>query len=182
MNRDLTPAFERGDLLAQQIDPAEMAPGEFAAKVRFAVEEKDVKLIVIDSLNGYMYSMPEERHLILHMHELLTYLNQQGVATILVTAQNGIMGSYMTTPVDMSYLADTVIMLRHFEASGAVRQAVSCLKRRSGDHERTIRELRIEPSGLRVGKPLVEFRGVLTGVPEYLGAEKPSIEGSNEQG
>lgn len=181
MNHALTPAFERGDLLAQQIDPAEMAPGEFAARVRNAVEEEGVKLVVIDSLNGYMYSMPEERHLILHMHELLTYLNQQGVVTILITAQNGIMGSYMTTPIDMSYLADTVIMLRHFEAFGAVRQAVSCLKRRSGDHERTIRELRIEPSGLRVGEPLADFRGVLTGVPEYLGSDKPTINGSNEQ-
>jgi circadian clock protein KaiC len=180
MNQDLKGPYENGEFLLKQIDPAELAPGEFAAQVRRAVEKENVKLVIIDSLNGYLYSMPEERHLILHMHELLTYLNQQGVVTILVTAQNGIMGSQMSTPIDMSYLADTVILLRHFEAFGEVRQAVSCLKKRSGLHERTIRELRIEGSGLRVGEPLDQFRGVLAGIPEYLGNSKPTISGSDE--
>jgi circadian clock protein KaiC len=180
MGQNLKTPYENGDIILQQIDPAELAPGEFAARVRSAVEDKGVKIVIIDSLNGYLYAMPEERHLILHMHELLTYLNQQGVVTILVTAQNGIMGGQMQAPIDMSYLADSVILLRHFEAFGVVRQAVSCLKKRSGPHERTIRELRIESSGIRVGEPLAYFRGILTGVPEYIGANKPIIEGSEE--
>ncbi|RYG67579.1 circadian clock protein KaiC [bacterium] len=180
MGKNLKDPYENGDFLIQQIDPAELAPGEFAAEVRRVVEKLGVRVVIIDSLNGYLYSMPEERHLILHMHELLTYLNQQGVVTILVTAQSGIMGSQMSSPIDMSYLADIVIMLRHFEAFGAVRQALSCLKKRSGGHERTIRELRIEPSGVRVGEPLSHFRGILTGVPEYIGKDKPEVAGSDE--
>ncbi len=171
MNVDLRTPFEEGKLTMQQIDPAELAPGEFAHRVRDAVERKGVKIVVIDSLNGYLYAMPEERHLILHMHELLTYLNRQGVVTILISAQSGLLGSQMKNPIDMSYLADSVMLLRHFEAFGTVRQAVSMLKKRSGPHERTIRELFIEDEGVEVGPPLNNFRGILTGVPEYLGED-----------
>lgn len=180
MGHDLHTPFANGNLVLQQIDPAELAPGEFAHRVRHAVERNNVKLVIIDSLNGYLYAMPQERYLILHMHELLTYLNQQGIVTILVTAQSGVLGNNMRNPVDLSYLADAIIMLRHFEAFGEVRQAVSVLKKRSGPHERTIRELRIEPGGVRVGPPLSDFRGILTGVPEYLGSDKPIMTEEDE--
>ena len=180
MGQDLRSYHKSGELIMQQVDPAELTPGEFAHKVRQAVEVAGVKVVIIDSLNGYLYAMPHERHLILHMHELLSYLNQQGIVTILITAQSGVLGSQMTNPVDMSYLADTVILLRHFEAFGEVCQAVSCLKKRSGFHERTIRELRLDKSGIRIGKPLSDFRGILTGTPEYIGANKPKMDGSNE--
>jgi circadian clock protein KaiC len=180
MGEDLRSFYESGDLIMQQVDPAELTPGEFAHRVRNAVEQTGVKIVIIDSLNGYLYAMPHERHLILHMHELLSYLNQQGIVTILVTAQSGVLGSQMTSPVDMSYLADTVILLRHFEAFGEFRQAVSCLKKRSGVHERTIRELRLDEKGVRVGQPLSQFRGILTGVPEYIGSSKPELDGTSE--
>jgi circadian clock protein KaiC len=126
-----------------------------------------VRVVVIDSLNGYLNAMPEERFLTIQMHELLTLLNQRGVVTILVMAQHGFLGP-MGTPVDVSYLADTVLMLRYFEAGGAVRRAVSVIKKRAGSHENTIREMEITPQGVRVGEPLTKFRGVLTGVPSYL--------------
>ena len=181
MGCDLNPHFEKGELTMQQVDPAELAPGEFAHRVRVAVEEKGAKIVIIDSLNGYLYAMPEERHLVLHMHELLTYLNQQGVVTILVAAQSGLVGSQMKSPIDISYLADSVVLLRHFEAFGTVRQAVSMLKKRSGPHERSIRELFLEEDGARVGPPLSNFRGILTGTPEFVGEnealmrERPSV-------
>lgn len=151
----------------QQVDPAELSPGEFAHVVRYAVDHGGARVVLIDSLNGYLNAMPEERFLSVQMHELLTYLNQQGVVTLLVMAQHGFLGSSMTTPVDVSYLADTVLMLRYFEAEGAIHRAVSVLKKRTGYHELTIRELRIKSEGILVGEPLTGFRGVLTGVPVY---------------
>ncbi len=157
------------------MDPAELTPGEFANEVRHAVETEGVRVVVIDSLNGYITAMPEERLLIAHLHELLSYLGQQGVLSILVLAQHGLLGSAMESPTDVSYLADTVVMLRYFEAAGEVRKAVSVVKKRGGGHESTIRELRVGPSGVRCGAPLHEFRGVLTGVPEYRGSAAPLL-------
>jgi circadian clock protein KaiC len=149
----------------QQVDPAELSPGEFAHAIRRAVEQRGASIVVIDSLNGYLNAMPEERFLIIQLHELLTYLGQQGVATLLIGAHQGLIGANMTTPVDASYLADAVILMRYYETRGEVRQAVSVMKKRGGAHERTIREFRLESTGIHVGAPLRDFRGVLTGVP-----------------
>ncbi len=153
------------------VDPAELSPGELSSGVRKAVEEDGVRLIVFDSLNGYLNSVPEESYLILHLHELLTYLDQQGVTTLLITAQHGMLGPAMSAPIDVSYLADAVLMLRYFEAAGEVRQAISVVKKRSGKHERTIREFGLDRGGVRVGEPLRDFHGVLTGVPTYVGGQ-----------
>jgi circadian clock protein KaiC len=168
MGIDLQALQKSGQLVIEQVDAAELSPGEFAHRVRRQVDEKDIKTVVIDSLNGYLNAMPEERFLSVQMHELLTYLNQQGVVTMLVMAQHGFLGS-MTSPVDVSYLADTVLMLRYFESQGAIHRALSVVKKRTGHHERTIRELEINSTGLTVGEPLSRFRGVLTGVPIYEG-------------
>ena len=162
--------IEAGRVTVQQVDPAELSPGEFAHNVRVAVEHEGAGVIVIDSLNGYLQAMPDERFLTAQMHELLTYLNQRGVVTIIVMAQHGFMGTAMNSPVDVSYLADTVVLLRYFEAAGAIRRAVSVVKKRTGAHEDTIRELRLSAGGITVGKPLSEFHGVLTGVPSYVGS------------
>jgi circadian clock protein KaiC len=167
---DMAKFEEEGLLFLQQVDPAELSPGEFAHAVRRSVNEDGARVLLIDSLNGYLNAMPEERFLTIQMHELLTYLNQQGVVTILVMAQHGFLGSGMATPVDVSYLADTVVMLRYFEAYGAVHRALSVVKKRSGVHEHTIRELEISSKGIRVGKPLTDFQGILTGVPTYDGS------------
>ena len=158
-----------GSLRVEQIDPAEVSPGELAAMVRDAVEREDVRVVVIDSLTGYQNAMPGEQYLMLQMHELLTYLNQQGVTTLLVLAQHGLVGQ-MSATVDLTYLSDTVMLFRFFEADGRLRRAVSVVKKRVGPHEDTIRELRIDGDGLRVGEPLAGFRGILTGVPSYHGA------------
>lgn len=158
----------------QQIDPAEMSPGEFASIVRRSVEVDHAKVIVIDSLNGYLNAMPDERFLILQMHELLSYLAFKGVVTILVLAQHGLVGP-METPVDISYLSDTVLMLRYFEADGRVRRALSVVKKRPGKHETTIREFRLGKGGLRVGPPLTEFSGIFTGTPHFTGGEGASL-------
>lgn len=151
----------------QQVDPAELSPGEFAHAVRKSVDEDGARVVLIDSLNGYLNAMPEERFLSVQMHELLTYLNQQGVVTILVMAQHGFLGGMMATPVDVSYLADTVVLLRYFEAEGAIHRALSVVKKRTGQHEMTIRELKVQSDGIHVGDPLTAFRGVLTGIPVY---------------
>ena len=161
----LEPLIESGLLTVQQIDPAELPPGEFAHLVRQSVEQHGARVVVIDSLNGYLNAMPEERFLTLHLHELLTYLGNRGVATIMVMAQHGLLGSGMVTAVDVSYLADCVILTRYFEMEGEIRKAVSVMKKRSGMHEKAIRELIIEPGQLRVGEQLRQFRGILTGVP-----------------
>jgi circadian clock protein KaiC len=163
---------EEGRVIVQQIDPAEMSPGEFTQLVRRAVEVRGARVLVIDSLNGYLNSMPDERFLVLQMHELLTYLNQLGVLTIVVLAQHGLMG-HMQTPIDLSYLSDTVIMLRYFEAGGRVRRAISVVKKRSGIHEDTIREFQLTGEGVMVGPPLTEFSGILTGTPTYVGGSSP---------
>jgi circadian clock protein KaiC len=154
-----------GALTIQPVDPAELSPGEFAHTVRRAVEHDGVKVIVIDSLNGYLNATPEERFLTTQLHELLSYLGQHGVATLIVGAHHGLIGSAMLTPVDASYLADSVVLLRYYEAHGEVHQAISVLKKRAGAHERSIREFRLTQDGIEVGKPLRQFRGVLTGVP-----------------
>jgi circadian clock protein KaiC len=154
-----------GSITVQQVDPAEMSPGEFAHRIMECVEESHARVVIIDSLNGYLAAMPEERFLVVQLHELLQYLGQAGVVTILVSAQQGLIGSNMQSQVDASYLADAVILMRYFESRGEVRQAISVLKKRGGPHERSIRELRLTSKGLHVGEPLREFRGVLTGVP-----------------
>jgi circadian clock protein KaiC len=164
LNIDLEGARDRGDLHIEQIDAAELSPGEFAHRVRRRVDEDKIKTVVIDSLNGYAAAMPSENSLVLHMHELLQYLNRQGAATFLTMAQHGLVGETRAS-VDVTYLADTVILLRYFEAHGHVRRALSCIKKRTGNHEATIREYRILSGGLSVGEPLTQFHGVLRGVP-----------------
>jgi circadian clock protein KaiC len=172
--------LDKGLITIQQVDPAELTPGEFAHQVRSCVDDDGARVVVIDSLNGYLNAMPEERFLTIQMHELLTYLNQQGVVTIVIMAQHGFLGTSMSTPVDVSYLADTVMMLRYFEADGAIRRAISVIKKRTGLHESTIRELNISPGGLHVGDPLTGFRGVLTGVPLYDDTNGTPGERSND--
>jgi circadian clock protein KaiC len=171
---DLEALQKSGDLLIQQIDAAELSPGEFTARVRRCVVENDIKTVVVDSLNGYQAAMPEENFLILHIHELLQFLNRQGATTILTVAQHGLVGD-MKAPVDITYLADTVLLLRYFEAFGEVRRAVSVIKKRSGDHEKTIREFEIGEAGLTVGPALTQFHGVLRGVPSFVGKQAGPI-------
>jgi circadian clock protein KaiC len=163
---DLTPALEAGLLTIQQIDPAELTPGEFSRAVVDAAA-RGARVVVIDSLNGYMNAVPDERFLTTYLHELLTYLGQRGVLTLLVGVQQGMLGTSMTTSVDASYIADNVIMLRYFEAEGEVRQAISVFKKRGSAHERTIRGFGIGPGGISVGPTLKGFHGILTGVPTY---------------
>jgi circadian clock protein KaiC len=171
-----------GLLHVQQVDPAEMSPGAFAHEVRRAVEA-GAMVVVIDSLNGYMNAMPEERFLTTHLHELFAYLNQKGVVTIMVVAQHGMIAS-SAGDVDVSYLADTVLLFRYFEAKGEILQALSVFKKRTGAHERTLREFRISGQGVAVGEPLREFRGVMTGVPQYEGKAEmlPREERSGDDG
>jgi circadian clock protein KaiC len=161
---DLAAMQAAGKLKITQLDAAELSPGEFAHAVRSAIQDPAVKTVVIDSLNGFQASMPQENSLLLHMHEMLQYMNRQGVSTFLTVAQAGFMGENMRSPVDITYLADSVIMLRFFEALGAVKRAVSIVKKRTGFHEDTIREFWIK-DGLQVGEPLRNFQGVLRGVP-----------------
>jgi circadian clock protein KaiC len=162
-----------GRLVLRQIEPTELSPGEFASQVVAAVEDDGVTMIVIDSINGYMQSMPEERLLPVQVHELLSYLANRGCTTIMTLVQRGIFGHPVDEVADVSYLADTVILLRYFEVTGSVRQSISVVKKRSGNHERTIRECRVARGGLIVGEPLREFQGVLTGVPTYFGEPGP---------
>lgn len=161
----LRPYAASGDLMVQQVDPAELSPGAFADGIQSAVKN-GAKIIVLDSLNGYLNAMPDERFLAMHLHELFTYLNQQGVLTITVAAQHGILGP-MQSSIDVSYLADTVLLLRYFEAEAEIRQAISVFKKRTGAHERTIRALRLSSDGLGVGEPLLEFHGIMGGIPQY---------------
>jgi len=155
---------EAGTIEIRAIDPAELSPGQFADAVRRAAE-RGVKLVVIDSLNGYLHAMPEERFLVAQLHELLTYLGHLGVTTFLVVSQSGLLGAAMSSPLDASYLADNVILFRHFEIDGQLRQLISVVKKRSGRHERTLREFEITETGIRIGQPLHQFRGALTGTP-----------------
>jgi circadian clock protein KaiC len=167
-------ALDRGQIRLHQIDPAELAPGEFAHRVRDAVERDNTRIVIIDSLNGYLNSMPDEQFLVLQMHELLTYLSQLGVLTLLVLAQHGLVGP-METPLDISYLSDAVLMLRYFEYDGTVRRALSVVKKRSGQHEHTIREFRLAHGGVRLGPPLKGFTGVYSGTPVYTGEKAPLL-------
>ena len=179
MGIDLTHYLQAGLLSVFQIDPAEMSPGEFAWRVSQGVRAQACKLVVIDSLNGYLAAMLQEKQLLLQIHELLAFLNQSGVATFLINPQFGLVGSMDSGPVNISYIADTVVLLRFFEAGGRIRKAISVLKNRGGKHEETIRELRIDGRGVQVGEPLVNFQGVLTGTPEFIGniGAHPLLEG-----
>jgi circadian clock protein KaiC len=175
MRVDVAPHIESGRLRVHQSDPAQISPGELAFRIRRAVETEGTRMVVLDSLNGYVTSMPQEEFLYLHLHELLTYLNQQGVVTVMVLAQHGLVGP-QGAPIDVSYLADTVILTRYFEAMGTVKKAISIIKKRSGPHEGTVRELSMSnASGLAVGPPLTDFQGVLTGVPTYLGVRPGAV-------
>ncbi|MGE3333411.1 MAG: ATPase domain-containing protein [Rhodospirillaceae bacterium] len=169
MGFDLQTYIDNGLLSLLQVDPAEMSPGEFAARIREDVRDRGCKLVVVDSLDGYIAAMPQEHHLFLQMHELLSYLNQNGVLTFLINIQTGLLGNMSSVAVNISYIADTVMMIRFFEAGGRMRKAISVIKNRAGPHEDAIRELRIDAHGVRVGEPLMEFRGVMTGTPEYIG-------------
>ncbi len=177
---DMQGYVDDGRITLQQVDPAELTPGEFAHSVRRCVDRDGARVVIIDSLNGYLNAMPEERFLTIQMHELLTYLNQQGVVTLILMAQHGFLGSAMATPVDVSYLADTVLMLRYFEAGGEIRRALSVVKKRTGRHERAIRELEISSAGIHVGEPLTDFQGVMTGVPLYSGTKNATGERSDD--
>jgi circadian clock protein KaiC len=172
---DIQAMVDGGNLSIEQIDAAEMTPGELSSRVRKCVEELQAQTVVIDSLNGYQASMPEEQALILHMHELLQYLNRQGASTFLTVAQHGLVGD-MKAPVDITYLADTVVLLRYFEALGKVRRAISVIKKRTGAHEDTIREYVIDGRGITLGEPLMGFQGVLRGVPELIDAQPHLLE------
>lgn len=171
---DLAAMRDSGSLVIEQVDAAELSPGEFAHRVRRAVDEKQIKTVVIDSINGYQAAMPEEKELVLHMHELLLYLNRHGASTFMTVAQHGLVED-ARAPIDITYLADTVILLRYFEALGEVRRAISVIKKRTGTHESTIREYRIGSQGLKIGEPLNAFQGVLRGVPQYYGEGNPLL-------
>jgi circadian clock protein KaiC len=162
---DLEPLVERRQVTIQQVDPAELSPGELLHHVRTAVDERDSRVVVIDSVNGLLAAMPDERFVMLQLHELLAYLGQRGVLTVLTLAQHGVVGEALSGPADVSYLADTVILLRFFETQGAVRKALSVVKRRTGPHETTIRDFALGAGGILVGEPLTSFRGVLSGTP-----------------
>jgi len=166
---NLRPHLDRGDLAITQVDPSKLSPGEFTFRVKEEVQKKNASLILIDSLNGYLNAMPSERYLVIQMYELLTYLSDRGVLTLLVLAQHGLMGNNVQAPVDVSYMADTVILLRHFESLGSVKKAISILKKRTSAHATTIREFEITSNGIKVGNPLQEVPSSLPDGPIYSG-------------
>ena len=172
---DMVGAVEAGTLHWSRAIPSRLSPGEFVWQVRREVEDKSARIVVIDSLNSYLGTMPEEQSLVLQLHELLTYLNNQGVVTILILAQQGVIGD-AHNPIDLSFLSDTVMLLRFFEAKGEIRKAISVIKKRTGVHELAIREYQLFPNGLQVGPPLLNLQGVLTGVPTYTGSQKQLID------
>ncbi|PWU02233.1 MAG: circadian clock protein KaiC [Terriglobia bacterium] len=178
INMDLAEYVASGLIAIHQVDPAEMSPGELASRIRAEVEEKLAKVVVLDSLSGYMNALPNERFLLAQLHELLSYLAECDVVTILVAAQKGTIGPVETT-ADASYLADTLVLLRFFESQGALKKAISVVKHRKSSHEDTIREMQITSQGIRIGEVLTAFRGVLTGVPEYLGKSEDLIDPGN---
>src|ERR1700733_14466921 len=171
---DIRPYLANGKITIQRVDPAEMSPGELVASVQEHVENQSTRMVVLDSLNGYLQSMPGEQFLAVHLHELLAYLGNRGVLTLMILAQAGTIGSPLQSAVDVSYLADNILLLRYFETHGEVRQAISTIKRRSGSHEHTIRELKLGPDRIHIGRPLRDFQGVLTGTPTFLGGSKES--------
>jgi circadian clock protein KaiC len=162
-----------GEITIRQIDPAEISPGEFAAIVRKSVEEDGARVVIIDSLNGYMNAMPQDNFMAAQLHQLLTYLSNKGVTTFMVIAQSGMLGSPVS-PIDASYLADSVVMLRYFEHNGAIRKAISVMKKRTGGHEDSIRQLWFDENGIHLSEPLLQLRGVLTGVPVEAGNPPPA--------
>ena len=166
--------IERGLIELHQVNPGDLAPGQFVNLVRRAVEENEARVLIVDSLNGYLQAMPDVKFLNIQLHDLLNFLSQHGVVTLLTAAQSGIVGQ-MHTPADLTYLADAVVLLRYFEQAGRIRKAISVVKKRGGRHEETIRELRVDASGIRVGEPLTEFHGVLTGIPTYRGGSTDMI-------
>lgn len=172
---DLAPLLESGRLRVRQVDAAELCPGEFAHAVQHAVEEDEARVVVVDSLNGYLNAMPSEQFLTLHLHEMLMYLGQRGVTTLLLMAQHGLVLNSHQVPIDASYLADTVLLLRYFESRGRVRQAISVIKKRTGIHERTIRELRFD-RGIHIGEPVTDMQGVLSGTPTLVGQPREDAE------
>ena len=181
MNMPLDPHLKSELVTVQQVDPAELSPGEFVAIVRRAVDGADengrpAKVIMIDSLNGYLHSMSEERFLSAQLHELFTYLSQRGVSTMVTVTQSGMIGAGMRNPIDTTYLADNVILFRYFEAAGHVRRAISVAKKRSGAHELAIREMRMTSKGIEIGKPLEQFQGILSGTPTFLGADSDLLQ------
>jgi circadian clock protein KaiC len=182
LGMDIRSRIASGNLTIEQIEPGEVSPGEFASRVRRRVDDEGCRVVMIDSMNGYLHAIPSGDAPLVRMHELLAYLNERGVATILITAQHGMMGMQMGAPIDVSYLADCVILLRFFEANGSVRKAISVVKKRSGSHEMTIREFAIGPDRLHVGEPLNEFHGVMTGVPHYVGPSGPLLNTDGQVG
>jgi circadian clock protein KaiC len=180
LNLPIAECVNSGDMQLYQVDPAEMSPGEFASNIRQRVEQDGARMIIIDSLNGYLNAMPEENFLALQMHEILTYLNQQGVVTILIVSQQGPLGQF-GSDIDVSYLADTIVLLRFFEVAGEMRRAISVMKKRNTNHERFIREMQIGgPETIRVGESLTKFHGILTGIPRYIGNVDRLFTESNE--
>ena len=174
--------LQSGQLTIDQVEPGQVSPGEFAHRVCERVDAGGCRVVMIDSVNGYLHAIPSGHSPLVRMHELLAYLNERGVATLLIAAQHGMMGMQMTAPIDVSYLADCVILLRYFEAQGAVRKAISVVKKRSGTHESTIREFDIGPDRVRVGEPLSDFHGVMTGVPQYVGSPGPLLNKDEPRG
>lgn len=179
LGMDVKKYVETGLIHIRQIQLAELTPGELAYLVSEDVEKNNTRIVLIDSVNGYLMSTPQERFLTMQFHELLSYLNRRGIVSLLVVGQYGLIGN-MSSPIDLSYLADTVVLLRYFEAQGEVRQAISVLKKRTGKHERTIREFRIDTGGIQLGQPLAEFHGVLTGVPVYHGKDGELMEKNDD--
>lgn len=171
---DLQAMQDANSLFVEQMDAAELSPGEFTHRVRACVDRAGIRIVAIDSLNGYQASMPEEQFLILHLHELLQYLNRQGASTFLTIAQHGMLED-TRQPIDLTYLTDTVVLLRYFEALGRVRRAISVVKKRTGSHEHTIREFQVSTGGIKIGPPLEQFQGVLRGVPRYIGKDAPLL-------
>jgi circadian clock protein KaiC len=169
LGMNMSKSANSGAIKIAKVEPGTMSPGEFSHCVRKAVEDDQVRVVLIDSLTGYLTAIPERDAAVVRLHELTSYLASCGVATILTVAQQGMMGSAMLSPVDVSYIADTIFMLRFFEALGEVRKALSVVKKRTGKHENTLREFGVKKNKLHVGEPLTEFRGVLTGVPEFVG-------------
>jgi circadian clock protein KaiC len=180
MGWNLQRPMREQNLILEQVDPAELSPGELTGMVRRHVENDNVRIVVLDSLSGYQNAIPAEQFMLLLMHELLTYLNHRGIVTILTLAQHGLVGP-MQSSVDLTYLSDTVLLLRFFEAAGRIRRAISVLKKRTGRHEDTIREYRFDHRGIKVGLPLAEFQGVLSGLPNYTGAQASLLEAHDSE-
>jgi circadian clock protein KaiC len=176
LGMDMNARIAAGRLFLEQIEPGELSPGEFAHRVRRRVDDDGCRVVLVDSLNGYLHAIPTGHAPLVRMHELVAYLNDRDVATMLIAAQHGIMGTQMAAPIDVSYLADAVVLLRFFEAGGMVRKAISVVKKRTGTHETTIREFAIGPDRVRVGEPLSDFHGIMTGVPHYRGSDAPLLQ------